>query len=71
MEKGIIERMQAGNHRDDRDPMLVRPQLPISIEERHPELDTSHLHTVDGIFLMPQRLVGFEGHGRLEQCWRR
>jgi len=61
MEKEIIERMQAGNHRDYRDPMLVSPQLRIRIEERHPELNASQLHAVDDIFLSRERIVGLEG----------
>jgi conjugative relaxase-like TrwC/TraI family protein len=61
MEKEIIDRMQAGNHRDYRDPMLVSPQLRISIEERHPELNASQLHAVDEIFLTREKIVGLEG----------
>jgi conjugative relaxase-like TrwC/TraI family protein len=61
MEEKIIERMQAGNHRDYRDPMLVSPQLRIRIEERHPELNVSQLQAVDEIFLSRESIVGLEG----------
>jgi conjugative relaxase-like TrwC/TraI family protein len=61
MEKEIIDRMQAGNHRGYRDPMLVSPQLRIRIEERHPELNVSQLQAVDEIFLSRERIVGLEG----------
>lgn len=61
MEKEIIARMQAGNHRDYRDPMLVSPQLRIRIEERHPELNDSQLHAVDEIFLAREKIVGLRG----------
>jgi conjugative relaxase-like TrwC/TraI family protein len=61
MEKEIIERMQAGNHRDYRDPTLVSPQLRIRIEDRHSELNASQLHAVDEIFLSREKFIGLEG----------
>jgi ATP-dependent exoDNAse (exonuclease V) alpha subunit len=61
MEREIIERMQAGNHRTFGDPMLVSPQIRCSIEDRHPELSASQYHAVDRIFLSREKLVGLEG----------
>ena len=61
MEREIVERMQAGNHRTYSDPMLVSPQIRCSIEDRHPELNGSQYHAVDEIFLSRQKIVGLEG----------
>ena len=38
MELEVVGRMQEGNRRDYRDPMLVSPQVRIATEDRHPEL---------------------------------
>jgi conjugative relaxase-like TrwC/TraI family protein len=61
MEKGIIARMQEGNHRDYRNPMMVSPQIRIWTEDRHPELNKSQLKAVDEIFLSREKIVGLEG----------
>ena len=61
MEQEIVARMQTGNHRDYRDPMLVSPQLRIRIEDRHSELNASQLHAVDEIFLSREKFIGLEG----------
>jgi ABC-type glutathione transport system ATPase component len=61
MEREIIERMQAGNHRSYSDPMLISPPLRIRIEDRHLELNASQYHAVDEIFLSRQKFVGLEG----------
>ncbi len=61
MEKEIIARMQQGNRREFRDPMLVSPQLRIATEDRHPELSRSQLKTVDDIFVSREKMVGLDG----------
>jgi conjugative relaxase-like TrwC/TraI family protein len=61
MEREIVERMQAGNHRTYSDPMLVSPQVRCRIEDRHPELTSSQYHAVDEILLSRQKIVGLEG----------
>jgi conjugative relaxase-like TrwC/TraI family protein len=61
MEKGIIARMQEGNHRDYGNPMMVSPQIRIWTEDRHPELNKSQINAVDEIFLTREKIVGLEG----------
>ncbi len=61
MEREIIDRMQAGNHRTYSDPMLLSPPMRCRIEDRHPELNASQYHAVDEIFLSRQKIVGLEG----------
>ena len=61
MEREIVERMQAGNHRTYSDPMLISPPMRCRIEDRHAELNTSQYHAVDEIFLSRQKIVGLEG----------
>jgi ATP-dependent exoDNAse (exonuclease V) alpha subunit len=61
MEREIIERMQAGNHRSFRDPMLVSPQVRIPTEDRHPELNASQRAAVDEIFLSREKIIGLNG----------
>jgi conjugative relaxase-like TrwC/TraI family protein len=61
MEKGIIARMQEGNHRDYGNPMMVSPQIRIWTEDRHPELNKSQLNAVDEIFLAREKIIGLEG----------
>jgi len=61
MEKEIIARMQEGNRREFRDPMLVSPQLRIATEDRHPELSRSQLKAVDDIFVSREKIVGLDG----------
>jgi conjugative relaxase-like TrwC/TraI family protein len=61
MEREVIVRMQEGNRRDYSDPMLVSPQVRISTEDRHPELNTSQCQAVDEIFLSREKIVGLDG----------
>jgi len=61
MEKEIIARMQEGNRREFRDPMLVSPQLRIATEDRHPELSRSQLKALDDIFVSREKIVGLDG----------
>jgi conjugative relaxase-like TrwC/TraI family protein len=61
MEKETIARMQEGNRREFRDPVLVSPQLRIATEDRHPELSRSQLKAVDDIFLSREKIVGLDG----------
>jgi len=61
MEKEIIARMQEGNRREFRDPMLVSSQLRIATEDRHPELSRSQLKAVDDIFVSREKIVGLDG----------
>lgn len=61
MEKEIIARMQEGNRREFRDPMLVSPELRIWTEDRHPELSPSQRNAVNDIFLSREKIVGLDG----------
>ena len=61
MEKETIARMQEGNRREFRDPVLVSPQLSIATEDRHPELSRSQLKAVDDIFVSREKIVGLDG----------
>jgi conjugative relaxase-like TrwC/TraI family protein len=61
MEQEIIGRMQSGNHRNYRDPMLVSPPLRIAIEDRHTELSPAQLRAVDDIFVSREKVVGVDG----------
>jgi len=60
MEQEIIGRMQSGNHRTYRDPMLVSPPLRIAIEDRT-ELSRAQLRAVDDIFVSREKIVGLDG----------
>ena len=61
MEQEIIGRMQSGNQRTYRDPMLVSPPLRIAIEDRHTELSWAQLRAVDDIFVSREKIVGLDG----------
>jgi conjugative relaxase-like TrwC/TraI family protein len=61
MEQEIIGRMQSGNQRSFRDPMLVSPPLRIAIEDRHTELSPAQLRAVDDIFVSREKIVGLDG----------
>jgi conjugative relaxase-like TrwC/TraI family protein len=61
MEREVVGRMQEGNRRDYSDPMLVSPQVRISTEDRHPELNNSQRQAVDEIFLSREKVVGLDG----------
>jgi conjugative relaxase-like TrwC/TraI family protein len=61
MEREIITRMQEGNQRGMSDPMLVSPQIRITTEDRHPELNASQRQVVDDVFLSREKIVGLDG----------
>src|SRR5258708_37430206 len=61
MEQEIIGRMQSGNQRTYRDPMLVSPPLRIAIEDRHTEVSRAQLRAVDDIFVSREKIVGLDG----------
>ena len=61
MERETIERMQEGNRRADGDPMLVRAEIRIATENRHPELNAGQRQAVDEIFLSREKIVGLDG----------
>lgn len=61
MEREIIGRMQSGNQRTYRDPMLVSPPLRVAIEDRHTELSPAQLRVVDDIFVSREKIVGLDG----------
>jgi conjugative relaxase-like TrwC/TraI family protein len=61
MEREIVTRMQEGNQRGVNDPMLVSPQIRISTEDRHPELNASQRQVTDQIFLSREKIVGLDG----------
>jgi len=61
MERDIVTRMQEGNQRGVSDPMLVSPQIRITTEDRHPELNTSQRQAVDQVFLSREKMVGLDG----------
>ena len=61
MEREIVTQMQEGNQRGMNDPMLVSPQIRITTEDRHPELNTSQRQAVEQIFLSREKMVGLDG----------
>ncbi|MGC9223653.1 MAG: MobF family relaxase, partial [Terracidiphilus sp.] len=61
MEREIVARMQEGNQRGMNDPMLVSPQIRITTEDRHPELNASQREAVDQVFLSREKMVGLDG----------
>jgi AAA domain-containing protein/mobilization protein NikA len=61
MEREIVTRMQEGNQRGMSDPMLVSPQIRITTEDRHPELNASQRQAVDQVFLSREKIVGIDG----------
>ena len=61
MEREIVTRMQEGNQRGMSDPMLVSPQIRITTEDRHPELNASQRQAVDQVFLSREKIVGLDG----------
>jgi conjugative relaxase-like TrwC/TraI family protein len=61
MEREIVTRMQEGNQRGMSDPMLVSPQIRITTEDRHPELNASQRQAVEQIFLSREKMVGLDG----------
>ncbi len=61
MEREIVTRMQEGNQRGMSDPMMVSPQIRITTEDRHPELNASQLQAVDQVLLSREKMVGLDG----------
>ncbi len=61
MEREIVTRMQEGNQRGMSDPMLVSPQIRITTEDRHPELNASQREAVDQVLLSREKMVGLDG----------
>jgi hypothetical protein len=61
LEKEVIGRMQEGNVRGPRDPMLVSEEQRIGIENRHPELNVSQRQAVNEVFRSREKIVGIDG----------
>ena len=61
MEREIVTQMQEGNQRGVNAPMLVSPQIRITTEDRHPELNASQRQAVDQVFLSREKMVGLDG----------
>lgn len=61
MEREIVARMQEGNQRGMSDGMLVSPQIRITTEDRHTELNASQRQAVDQVFLSREKMVGLDG----------
>jgi ATP-dependent exoDNAse (exonuclease V) alpha subunit len=61
LEREIIARMQEGNRRSYSDSMLVSPQLRITTEDRHTELNSSQRQAVDDILVSREKIVGLDG----------
>jgi len=61
MEREIVARMQEGNQRGMSDQTLVFPQIRITTEDRHPELNASQRQAVDQVFLSREKMVGLDG----------
>src|SRR3984885_6224898 len=57
LEKEIVGRMQEGNVRGPRDPMLVSEEQRIGIEKRHPKLNVSQRQAVDEVFQSREKIV--------------
>ncbi len=61
MERETIDLMQEGNERGFDDPMLVSPNIRITTEDRHSELNPSQREAVDAVFLSREKIVGLDG----------
>ena len=61
IERDIVTRMQEGNQRGVSDPTLVSPQIRITTEDRHTELNASQRQAVDQVFLSREKIVGLDG----------
>jgi conjugative relaxase-like TrwC/TraI family protein len=61
MERETIGQMQEGNRRGYSDPMLVRADIRIATEDRHPELNAGQRQAVDEVFLSREKIVGLDG----------
>ncbi len=61
MERETIDHMQEGNRHGYNDPMLVRADIRIETENRHPELNAGQRQAVDEVFLSREKIVGLDG----------
>ena len=61
MERETVGHMQEGNRRGYNDPMLVRADIRIETENRHPELNAGQRQAVDEVFLSREKIVGLDG----------
>jgi len=61
MERETIHLMQEGNKRGFDDPMLVSPNIRITTEDRHAELNPSQREAVDAVFLSREKIFGLDG----------
>jgi conjugative relaxase-like TrwC/TraI family protein len=61
LERETIAHMQEGNRLGYSDPMLVRADIRIATEDRHPELNTGQRQAVDQVFLSREKIVGLDG----------
>jgi conjugative relaxase-like TrwC/TraI family protein len=61
MERETIGQMQEGNRRGYGDSMLVRAEIRIATEDRHPELNAGQRQAVDEVFLSREKIVGLDG----------
>jgi conjugative relaxase-like TrwC/TraI family protein len=61
MERETMNLVQEGNRRGFDDPMLVSPNIRITTEDRHSELNPSQREAVNAVFLSRERIVGLDG----------
>jgi conjugative relaxase-like TrwC/TraI family protein len=61
MERETVGHMQEGNRRGYNDPMLVRADIRIETENRHPELNAGQRQAVDEVFLSREKIVSLDG----------
>jgi conjugative relaxase-like TrwC/TraI family protein len=61
MERETMNLMQEGNRRGFDAPMLVSPNIRITTEDRHSELNPSQREAVNAVFLSREKIVGLDG----------
>ncbi len=61
MERETIDLRREGNERSFDDPMLVSPNIRITTEDRHSELNPSQREAVDAVLLSREKIVGLDG----------
>ena len=61
MERETIDLMEKGNQRGFDDPTLVSPNIRITTEDRHSELNPAQREVVDAVFLSREKIVGLDG----------
>ncbi|WP_158786878.1 AAA family ATPase, partial [Granulicella sp. L46] len=61
MERETMNLVQGDNRRGFDDPMLVSPNIRITTEDRHSELNPSQREAVNAIFLSREKIVGLDG----------